>query len=441
MKKNNISIISAFLFFSCINYNNDAITEKKINILLEKYNKGFLLLNSLIATFARDNRFNDQFTDFPSEKYQEKLKVFYSSFCKRLLRQLNIKYLSNNQIVSEKIIEWECDTPLAQANFKNDILMLTNQIWVVNLTVGQLASANGVQPFNIVKDYENWLKRLGKYNDWLHSAAKRIKEGIQFGYKLLKELVKKVIPQFESLTKININTKGELDINKHLFYSPITKFHNSFTNNEKTELTKKYSYFLVNKLISSFERLYSFLCTDYLKAVRKTSDINRIPEGKKYYQYSIKKYTTTVTKADEIHDLELKKNSRMLSEIKKIKLHMEIQSAIRFAVYTGFHAKRWTRQQALQYSLDNEAEPEASVISEIGEYMADPCQALSYKIGQLKIIKLRAKAMKIIEDKFNIKKSYNQILETACIPLFLQKDKINTWVSIKSKINTLNKIF
>ena len=131
----------------------------------------------------------------------------------------------------------------------------------------------------------------------------------------------------------------------------------------------------------------------------------------------------------------------MLSEIKKIKLHMEIQSAIRFAVYTGFHAKRWTRQQALQYSLDNEAEPEASVISEIGEYMADPCQALSYKIGQLKIIILRAKAMEIIEDKFNIKKFYNQILETACIPLFLLKDKINTWVSIKSKINTLNKIF
>ena len=599
MKITIISIISFFLFFSCINDHYDAISEKKFNNLLEEYNEGILLLNPLKATFAGDNRFNDQFPNFLSVKYQEKLKLFYNSFRKRL-SQINDKNLSKDQIVSKKIIEWECDISLAQANFKNDILIPIDQMWTVNLTMGQLASANGAQPFNTVKDYENWLKRLEKYNDWLNSAKIRMKVGIQSGYTLPKALIKKVIPQFESLINININTKEELDVKKHLFYAPIIKFPNDFTDSERAKLTKKYSYFLTNKLIPSFKRLHTFLSTDYLNAGRKTSGINDIPEGKKYYQHSIKKYTTTDMTADEIHELGLKEVSRILSEMNEIKnqvnfkgnikdffdfvrnkkelmpyskasqvldhfndihekmkpqleklfgskpktpfivkqtekfreasasaeynagsldgsrpgifytpipnprkyniftdealflheaipghhyqisltqenkklpkfrktqwysaygegwalytenlgkdlglykdhyqyfgmLSMEMHRAIRLVVDTGIHAKGWTREQAIQYSLDNEAESESSIISEIERYMANPGQALSYKIGQLKILELRAKAMKELGSKFNIKEFHNQILETGCIPLALLEDKINKWILSNQK--------
>jgi len=58
--------------------------------------------------------------------------------------------------------------------------------------------------------------------------------------------------------------------------------------------------------------------------------------------------------------------------------------AIRLVVDSGIHGLGWTREQAIQYSLDNEAESEASVIASIERYMATPGQALSYKIGQLK---------------------------------------------------------
>ena len=66
-------------------------------------------------------------------------------------------------------------------------------------------------------------------------------------------------------------------------------------------------------------------------------------------------------------------------------LSMEMHRAIRLVVDTGIHGKGWTREQAIQYSLDHEAESEAAIISEIERYMATPGQALSYKIGQLKI--------------------------------------------------------
>lgn len=75
-------------------------------------------------------------------------------------------------------------------------------------------------------------------------------------------------------------------------------------------------------------------------------------------------------------------------------LSMEMHRAIRLVVDTGLHAKGWSREQAVAYSLENEAESEEKIIAEIERYMANPGQALSYKIGQLKIRSLRELAEK-----------------------------------------------
>ncbi|TMU57285.1 DUF885 domain-containing protein [Flagellimonas algicola] len=113
-------------------------------------------------------------------------------------------------------------------------------------------------------------------------------------------------------------------------------------------------------------------------------------------------------------------------------LGAEMHRAIRLVVDTGLHSKGWTREQAIQYSLDNEAESEASITSEIERYMANPGQALSYKIGQLKIRELRKKASDALGDKFDIRQFHNQVLETGCVPLALLEDKINTWIKENS---------
>jgi uncharacterized protein (DUF885 family) len=109
-------------------------------------------------------------------------------------------------------------------------------------------------------------------------------------------------------------------------------------------------------------------------------------------------------------------------------LSAEMHRAIRLVVDTGIHAKGWTREQAIKYSLQNEAESEASITSEVERYMANPGQALSYKIGQLKIRELRTKAEKELGDKFDIGKFHDEILESGCIPLALLETKINKWI-------------
>jgi len=109
-------------------------------------------------------------------------------------------------------------------------------------------------------------------------------------------------------------------------------------------------------------------------------------------------------------------------------LSAEMHRSIRLVVDTGIHTKGWSREKAIQYSLDNEAESEAGIISEIERYMANPGQALSYKIGQLKIRQLRSKAEINLADKFDIKIFHEKILESGCIPLKLLEEKIDKWI-------------
>ncbi|PJB12888.1 MAG: DUF885 domain-containing protein [Flavobacteriales bacterium CG_4_9_14_3_um_filter_40_17] len=110
-------------------------------------------------------------------------------------------------------------------------------------------------------------------------------------------------------------------------------------------------------------------------------------------------------------------------------LSAEMHRAIRLVVDTGLHAKGWTRDQAIQYSLEHEAESEESIIAEIERYMVIPGQALSYKIGQLKIRELRAKAEKTLGKQFDIRKFHNQVLMSGSLPLNLLETKIDNWIA------------
>ena len=109
----------------------------------------------------------------------------------------------------------------------------------------------------------------------------------------------------------------------------------------------------------------------------------------------------------------------------------EMHRAVRLVVDTGLHSKGWTREQAIKFSMENEAESEAGITTEIERYMAIPGQALSYKIGQLKIMELRKRAQDKMGDKFDIKKFHEKVLESGVMPLALLEKKIDAWIKGK----------
>lgn len=110
-------------------------------------------------------------------------------------------------------------------------------------------------------------------------------------------------------------------------------------------------------------------------------------------------------------------------------LSAEMHRAIRLVVDTGMHAKGWTREQAIRYSLDHEADSEDAITAEIERYMVAPGQALAYKIGQLKIRELRATAEQALGAGFDVREFHRQVLDSGSLPLSLLEEKIDRWIS------------
>lgn len=114
-------------------------------------------------------------------------------------------------------------------------------------------------------------------------------------------------------------------------------------------------------------------------------------------------------------------------------LSEEMHRAIRLVVDVGMHMKGMTREEAIKFSLDNEAESEADITAEIERYMAIPGQALAYKIGQMKILELRAKAEKELGDNFDIKSFHDEVLINGCLPIDIFEKEVNNWINSKKK--------
>ena len=103
--------------------------------------------------------------------------------------------------------------------------------------------------------------------------------------------------------------------------------------------------------------------------------------------------------------------------------------AMRLVVDTGLHHKGWTREQAIQYMLDNSSMAESDVVSEVERYIVWPGQALGYKIGQLEITKLRAEAEKALGAKFDIKGFHRVVLTAGQVPLPVLRELVQGWVA------------
>jgi uncharacterized protein (DUF885 family) len=111
------------------------------------------------------------------------------------------------------------------------------------------------------------------------------------------------------------------------------------------------------------------------------------------------------------------------------RLQDEMLRAMRLVVDTGLHAKGWSREQSIAYMLDNSSMAESDVIAEVERYIVTPGQALGYKIGQLRISAVRAKAEAALGRQFDVKAFHSQVLRDGALPLDVLEGKIDRWVA------------
>ena len=110
-------------------------------------------------------------------------------------------------------------------------------------------------------------------------------------------------------------------------------------------------------------------------------------------------------------------------------LQEELVRAMRLVVDTGIHAKGWSREQAINYILENSGLGREEADSAVDRYIATPAQALAYKVGELTILELKAQAQKQLSDRFDPREFHEQVLGTGALPLTVLRLKINHWLA------------
>ncbi len=539
----------------------------------------------LEATAQGDNRYNHLLPNDNTQAFRDSLRTFYQQYQDKL-HQFKREDLNANDQISYDIFEYETKTRLEGLKL-NTWMIPFQQFWGLPLTMGQLGSGTGNQPFKNTKDYENWLGRVQGFTVWADSAISNLRRGMAAGVVLPKPLVTKMIPQMKSMVVS--------DPTKSLFYGPIQNFPAEVPAADRQRLTQAYKQAISTQLVPTYQKLATFLQQEYLPKSRTNTGIKDIPGGKDLYTYYVKYWTTTDQTPNEIYKTGQQEVKRIHGEMVKVKdqvgfkgnmeefftylrndpkftpyknpeevlnafrsiqakiapnlqkmfgrtpktpfeirqteafraasasaeynqgspdgsrpgifyvpildatkfnttsgmeslfLHEaipghhyqislqqenenlpkfrrfnwygaygegwalyteslgkelglytdpyqymgalgdEMHRAIRLVVDVGMHTKGMTREEAIQYMMANEAISEEGAIAEIERYMAIPGQALSYKIGQLKIRELRDKYEKELGEQFKLSSFHDELLKDGNMPLSVLEKKMDNW--------------
>ena len=156
-----------------------------------------------------------------------------------------------------------------------------------------------------------------------------------------------------------------------------------------------------------------------------TQELKGIPDFQKYASF------TAYTEGWGLYTEELGKDMGFYQDPYSDfgRLAMELWRACRLVVDTGLHAKRWSREEAIEYLVDNTPNARYDAVKAIERYIAMPGQATAYMIGKLKIMDLRDKARRTLGDKFDIRGFHDEILKDGPVPLSLLESKIDAWIA------------
>jgi len=277
--------------------------------MTDNFFNDLLKLEPIYATFVGVNDYNDQFGGALTEEY---LKARHD---------LNSRYFSQAKSIDEDklpaALKLSYDMFIYDRNMAligetyPEYFLPINQFYSTVFTMIQLGSGESAQPFNTVKDYQNWLGRLRGFINWTKLAQQRMDEGIASKVVLPRVLVERIIPQLDA----QLVTGAE----NSLFYSPINVLPEGFTADQKSQLTAEYTQLIDTELLPAMTQLRDYVNNIYLPNSRASDGWWGLPNGKDWYQHLANKHTTTTLPVDEIHQIGLSEVARILSEMDKVR--------------------------------------------------------------------------------------------------------------------------
>ena len=260
----------------------------------------------LMATAQGDNRYNDRLPNDQTRAFRQQEARFYRRYLNDLLN-IDRARLSTADKLSYDLFQYEMRSRLEGLRYPTWMMPFA-QVFSLPTTLGQLGAGTGAQPFKTVKDYDNWLSRVGRFPVWADSAIGNFRLGMKAAVVLPRVLVLRTVPQLQA--------QVTPDATKSLFYGPVAHFPASFSDADKARLTAAYQQAILTDLVPTYRKLADFLQTEYLPQARSSTGLSDVPGGADMYRYDVRLMTTTDRPPDAIY-------LTGLAEVKRIRAEME----------------------------------------------------------------------------------------------------------------------
>ena len=291
-----------------------------LDSISDQYYEGFLKLHPLDATLQGDKRYNDQLPiDISSEQISKEV-AFYDTIQKKL-KKLDYEGLPDDKKVVYDVLDYTLKDKTERFAYHPEYIPFT-QFGGLPLDFPVLGSGEGAQPFDTQEDYDNWLRRMEKFPEWMDVAIKNFEMGMNKNFTLPKALVVKMVDQM----KADEITSPE--ISKNIFFGPIKKFPANFSTEQRKKFTTLYKDAVTQKIIPAYEKMGAFLETQYLPKAQDEDGYFAMTGGKEAYNFYVKSWTTTNLTPEEINKLGIEQVAMLRSEMEKVKAELGFKGSL-----------------------------------------------------------------------------------------------------------------
>jgi uncharacterized protein (DUF885 family) len=287
------------------------------------------------ASILGDRRYNDQLSDF-----SEKAAYADIAVAKKFLRRfeaIDTRGFSDQEKLNRNLMVRDLRSSIEGAKFRTWQTPV-NQMSGVHLVSAQLA---GAFPFATVKDYEDYIVRLGRFRRTIDDTMANMRKGMAARLMPPRFLLQKVAGQAEGLA----SSKGEASP----FAVPLTKFPETFSAADKERLRTGVLAAIEQHVIPTYERFAKFVRDEYAPKGRTDAGVWALPDGRERYAFQVRNMTTTTRSPEEIHQIGLAEVARIEGEMLAIakKLGYADLKSFNAAVETNPELKAKSGQQML----------------------------------------------------------------------------------------------
>jgi uncharacterized protein (DUF885 family) len=256
------------------------------------------------ASMLGDRRFNRQWAD-TSEDARARRKTAYEQQLNRL-SQIDRELLDENELVNYELFDDEVRDRLEAMQFRTDLMPISQRGGIQTLD----ETGNRLR-MQTLADYEDWLARLTQIDQLVTQTIAQLEMGIDQG----------MVPPRITMSRVPAQIAKQVVENpeESLFFEPFRRLPEGWSPSEKTRIQSEAKSVIERVVIPAYQTLYTYFTEVYLPACRDEIGASSLPDGKAFYEYRVRRFTTTDMTPDEVHDLGLSEVARIRSEMMVIK--------------------------------------------------------------------------------------------------------------------------